>query len=57
MACKKYEGNGCDVDASRINIQQTKKIESKKKKHVEKKPSKLVAHTCVQPIETYPLIC
>lgn len=45
MACKKYEGNGCDVDASRINIQQTKKIESKKKKHVEKKPSKLVAHT------------
>jgi hypothetical protein len=30
MACKKYEGNGRDVDASRKNIQQTKKIESKK---------------------------
>jgi hypothetical protein len=29
MACKKYEGNGCDVDASRMNTQQTKKIESK----------------------------
>lgn len=29
MACKKYEGNGRDVDASRMNTQQTKKIEFK----------------------------
>jgi hypothetical protein len=47
MACKKYEGNGHDVDASRMNTQQTKNNRIKKKKHVEKKPSKLVAHTCV----------
>jgi hypothetical protein len=50
MSCKKYETN-------RNNTQQTKNNRIKKKKHVEKRPSKLVAHTCVQPIETYPLIC
>jgi hypothetical protein len=57
MACKKYEGNGHDVDATRINTQQTQKIESIKKKYFGKQPSKLVAYTCVQPIEIYPMIC